>query len=315
MSILRRVSIVAGLAGLAAGGVVGTLSILSRRIEAAAPPQGRFIDIDGNSIHYLDQGSGPAVVLVHGLGGNGRNFTYALADLLAKRFRVLTLDRPGSGYSTRVADADADLRVQADLLTRLLDALAVDKPILVGHSLGGALVLAAALDNPGRYRGLALITPLVMPQDEPPEALKALAIRSPLLRRLVAWSIALPLSIARRDAVLAGLFSPDAVPGDFPIAGGGALGARPVSFYHASTDLAALPDALPGLAARYPSLDVPVAVIVGTGDTILDPRRHGEALEGVAPDVRITRVEGGHMIPLAQPRVVADWLTAFADSL
>lgn len=315
MSILRRAATVAGVAGLAAGGVVGALAVLSRRIEATAPPQGRFIDIDGNSIHYLDQGSGPVLVLVHGLGGNAHNFTYALADLLAERFRVITLDRPGSGYSTRIADADADLRVQADLLTRLVDALALDRPVLVGHSLGGALVLAAALDNPGRYRGLALITPLVMPQEAPPEALKGLAIVSPLLRRLVAWSVALPLSILKRDEVLAGLFSPDPVPADFGDRGGGLLGARPASFYHASTDLAALPAALPGLAGRYASLDLPIAVIVGTGDNILDPKAHGEALEAAAPDVTVTRVEGGHMLPLTQPQRVADWLIEFADKL
>src|ERR1700680_5205744 len=70
--------------------------------EAAVPPCGRFIEIDGQRLHYVDTGgAGPAIVMIHGLGGTLWNYTYALVDKLSGEFRVIAVDRPGSGYSVR----------------------------------------------------------------------------------------------------------------------------------------------------------------------------------------------------------------------
>ena len=63
---------------------------------------GSFIDIDGSRIHYLDQGSGPTILCIHGLAGQMRHFTYALLDKLKSDYRLVIVDRPGSGYSTRL---------------------------------------------------------------------------------------------------------------------------------------------------------------------------------------------------------------------
>lgn len=93
---------------VAAGVCVGLSVVLwafsarmTRRIEAAVPINGRFLEINGERFHYVDEGKGPPLVMIHGLMGSSRNLTYALSAQLREHFRVITVDRPGSGYSTR----------------------------------------------------------------------------------------------------------------------------------------------------------------------------------------------------------------------
>src|SRR5271156_894713 len=117
----------------------------ARQVEKRVPPRGRFIDVDGARFHYLDEGSGPALLLVHGLAGQMLNFTHSLSDRLKRDHRVVVLDRPGSGYSTRPADASAALGPQADTIARFCQALGLERPLVVGHSMGGAIALALAL--------------------------------------------------------------------------------------------------------------------------------------------------------------------------
>ena len=76
------------------GGLVGFAAYTARQVEIADPPRGRFLELDGERIHYIDQGAGPPLFLIHGLGGQLRNFTYALVDRLSSEFRVIAVDRP-----------------------------------------------------------------------------------------------------------------------------------------------------------------------------------------------------------------------------
>src|SRR5215470_11619256 len=130
-------------------GLVWFTARTARRVEALLPPRGQFMDIDGQRIHYTDSGgTKPAIVMIHGLGGNMLHFGYAMADKLTNDFRVILVDRPGSGYSTRPDDAPATLTAQARTIATLIRRLGLKQPLVVGHSLGGALSLAIALDHP-----------------------------------------------------------------------------------------------------------------------------------------------------------------------
>src|SRR4249920_3246587 len=101
-------------------GLVWFTANTARRVEAELPPRGSFADIDGQRIHYIDTGgSSPAIVLIHGLSGNLLNFGY-MTDKLAGDFRVVLVDRPGSGYSTRPDDAPATITAQAATLATLM---------------------------------------------------------------------------------------------------------------------------------------------------------------------------------------------------
>ena len=71
-------------------------------MERRNPPQGRFIDLDGVRLHYLEQGEGPSVVLLHGNVVTAEDFAYSgILDRAAERHRVIAFDRPGMGYSDR----------------------------------------------------------------------------------------------------------------------------------------------------------------------------------------------------------------------
>ena len=84
--------------------------------------------------------------------------------------------------------------------------------------------------------------------------------------------------------------------------------ARPGNFQAASADLNAAPTDLPGMVARYPSLEMPVSVLFGRDDPVLDPETQGQAFVSAVPGVDLTVIDGGHMIPVTQPDTVADWI-------
>ena len=299
MSIL--IALIVILAVIILGLVVFTAST-ARRVEAALPPRGKFMQIDGERIHYVDRGgAGPAIVMIHGLAGNLMHFTYALADELTGDFRVIMVDRPGCGYSERPDGAPADLTAQAATLAKFMRALGLKQPLVVGHSLGGALSLAIALDHPDCAGALALIAPLTHAPEKVPDVFKGLIIRSPALRKVIAWTLATPLGILRGAAALKVVFGPEPAPSDFPVRAGGLLGLRPKAFCSASSDAVLAEYVLPKYVARYPSLVLPMGMLFARGDQLLDYRAQGEAMKTTYPALDLELMEGGHMLPMTAP--------------
>jgi pimeloyl-ACP methyl ester carboxylesterase len=305
-------------AGAALATIVGTTLFahsVRRRAEASVPPDGQFIDLGGNRIHYVDRGprDAPAIVLIHGLAGQMRNFGRPLLDELETDYRLILVDRPGSGWSVRAPGASSSLSQQAGVVAELIRTLGVEKPMIVGHSLGGALALTMAAEQPDVVGRLALICPLTQDQKDVPKAFKALEIRSPVVRRLVAHSIAVPMGVIYQDRILAQVFGPEPVPEDFAVTGGGALGARPVAFYENSSDMVALEDHMPSLVQRYGSITVPVRILFAESDQLLDPQFHGAAAAAQLGDARLELVPGGHMLPFTQPEMTARWIRRAAE--
>src|SRR6202051_260333 len=299
---------------LIVAGLVLFAANTARKVEAAVPLCGQFIEIGGQRLHYVDTGgTGPAIVMIHGLGGTLWNYTYALSGKLSGEFRVIAVDRPGSGYSTRPDDAPATLSAQADTLAKFIRALGLKQPLLVGHSLGGALSLAIALDHPDCAGALALVAPLTQAQDDVPEPFRGLVVNSPAMRKIIAWTLAIPLSIRNAPKLLKIVFGPDAVPGGFPTRGGGLLGLRPKSFYNTSSDLIAAPEDRPGMMKRYGGLAIPLAMLFARGDLILDYRRQGEAMKQQCPALDLVLLDQhGHMLPVTAPDATADLIRRVA---
>ncbi|WP_394777685.1 alpha/beta fold hydrolase, partial [Undibacterium sp.] len=264
-------------------GLAAFSGIIASRVEKALPPKGKFVDIDGARIHYLDEGNGPAIVLVHGLGGQSGHFSYALMSLLSSRFRVIAIDRPGSGHSTRPAAMLARLNTQGDVVAALIQALDLQRPLLVGHSLGGAVALNVALRHAGSAGGLALIAPLTHLVEDVPASFSALVIPSAAVRRFVSWTLAVPMSVFKGQAVLDTVFSPERPPKNFAIAAGGLLGLRPKSFYATSSDMMAVPDDLPAMMEAYAGLTLPFAMLYGKQDSVLDWQAQGQAMKARLP--------------------------------
>lgn len=300
---------------LAVGGLAGVSAAMTRRIEKAVPPQGGFLSLDGERLHELDVGTGRPVVMIHGLAGQMGNFTYSLVDRLSADFRVVAFDRPGSGYSTRSPDAPADLRAQAATLAKAIRTLGLENPVIVGHSFGGAVALAIALDHPDCAGALALIAPPTHPVTAPPAAFRALAIRPPLLRRFVAWTVATPVGWLARPWTVRQVFAPEPAPADFATKGGGLLALRPRDVYASSSDMVAaigLQEDIESMTRRYDSLRAPVGILFGRSDRILDWRAHGEAMKRELPSLDLEIVEGGHMLPVTQPDACAAFIRRMA---
>jgi pimeloyl-ACP methyl ester carboxylesterase len=315
-TVLTLLAVVAGLLLLGAALLVLFTWYTSRKVEAALPPKGRFIDVPGARLHLREfgeqrgekRGESPAILMIHGLAGQLSHYTYGVAGRLAEYHRVVVVDRPGSGYSTRDAATPADLATQAAALAALVRTLDLGPVFVVGHSLGGAIALTMALEHPQQVTGLALLAPLTHIREDVPSVFKGLTIESPFVRRLVAWTLAIPASIKNSGPTLEQVFGPEPVPKDFATRGGGLLSLRPSAFLSASADLQALPDSLPQIQARYASLRLPVSVLYGRDDRILDWKANGQALVDKLPGARLELVEGGHMLPVTQVDVTAAFI-------
>lgn len=156
-----------------------TLRWLVRRREGIdwrdAKPPGRIVEVDGVPLHYIDRGSGPSVILIHGFGGHTYTYRYLIPEL-AKDHRAVAVDLQGFGYSGRPKKGDYSLGEQARLVVRLMDTLGIDRASVVGHSLGGEVAMRMAANHPARVERLVLaasvsgdriptlpVTPLIRP--------------------------------------------------------------------------------------------------------------------------------------------------------
>ena len=188
-----------------------------------------------------------------------------------------------------------------------IDALSLEKPLVVGHSLGGAVALALALDHPDKVSGLALLSPVTREAKSAPPEFSALAIRSPLRRKLLAYTTAVPMSLKYAPRTLAFVFGPQATPADYVVAGGGLLGLRPSHFEATSTDFVALEGELRRYEARLEEIDVPIGVLFGTADNVIRHEDHALPLAGRVKGLDLELVDGiGHMLQfVATDRVEA----------
>jgi len=279
-----------------------------RSIEAAFPPVGRFIEVPGARLHVVERGQGPALLLVHGLAAQLGHYTYGIVDQLAQKYRVVAVDRPGSGYSVRAPGTPATFAAQADALAALIDTLQLGRPVVAGHSLGGAVALTLAQRHPGRVGGLALIAPLTHPFRRVPAAFRALAIAKPAVRQLLAWTVAVPFGLATRERLLKLVFDPEAVPADYTTRGRGLVALRPSHLIAAAADLAAIRESMPAMLKGYASMKVPVNVLFGVDDRVLDPRAQGQALAEEIGGAQLTLLKGGHMLPITAPEQTAHFI-------
>lgn len=286
---------------------------IARRAERAVPPVGQFVRIDGERIHYVERGEGRPILFIHGLGGTLHHMRRPLMEEFGDGFRLIALDRPGSGYSTRAAGRDGRLSEQARFIAGFIDELGLDRPLLVGHSLGGAIALRVALDYPDKVSGLALLSPLTQHEGEMRREFRPLAIRSPLRRRLVASTIAVPMMLKNAPKTLAFVFGPQQPPENYAVAGGGMAGLRPAHFYATSTDLVALEHEIERQEDRYGEIAVPVGILFGTKDRVLDYRRHGLPMKEKIAGLDLEIVEGvGHMPQYAVPERVGAFIRRVA---
>lgn len=294
------------IAFLAAGYFVLVTRRIAAQAERAIPPSGQFIEIDGNRIHYVEQGEGRPIVFVHGLGGQLHHFRHPTFPLLPG-FRLIALDRPGSGYSVRGSRTTGRLPEQAKVVAGFIDALGLEKPLLVGHSLGGAVALTTALNHAEKISGVVALAPLTHMEEAIRAEFKGLYIKSDFKRWLLANTIAVPQSMKYAPQTLAFVFGPQKWPEDYIIAGGGMLGLRPSHFYATASDIVAIEKDLGEIEKRYGEIAMPAALMFGSADKVLDHTHHGLPMQDRIAGLDFELLEGqGHMLQFTAAEHVAE---------
>lgn len=127
-------------------------------MQAFAPTE-NFVDVSGTRMRFFDAGSGPPLLLVHGLGQSSTSWYRCLEGLASER-RVIVPDLPGFGASDKPADAPYDPPYFTRMLREFAGALGLRRIDAVGHSAGALILLLDALDGPQRYRRLVLADPV-----------------------------------------------------------------------------------------------------------------------------------------------------------
>jgi pimeloyl-ACP methyl ester carboxylesterase len=269
--------------------------------------QSRFINIDGTNLHFVIRGSGRPVVLIHGNPGSCHDWT-RLYKPLAARFCAFAFDRPGHGQSDRPRhNGNVTAEIQAQLLNSGLGQLGVQRPILVGHSWGGALALIYALCYPNDVAGLVLLAPAVYESNDGVSFLSKIPAW-PVIGDIVNTLFTPLLSawLVRTDLTKA--FAPHKVPGRY-LRHTLAEWTRPSKVKWYSVDDALLDASLAKFSPRYEDLDLPIAIVTGDSDLIVPARENALRLAEVLPRARLRILEKtGHQIPLVRPDAVIEAL-------
>ncbi|HEY0834185.1 MAG TPA: alpha/beta hydrolase [Azospirillum sp.] len=274
----------------------------SARAEREHPPTGGFVNADGVHLHVLEQGQGAPVVFVHGAGAWAEDFAIAgLLDRAGERWRAIAIDRPGCGYSDRPRGVGSP-QAQAEILHAGLVTLNASRPILVGHSFGGAVVLAYALQYPEEVGGVVFISGYAFPTpraDFVPFMVPAIPGVGPVLSRTVAQ----PIDRALLPALLKHVFAPNPVPDAYWDQADMLL--RPGQLEASAGDIAALIPAARAMSDRYGEIRCPLAILAGDEDRILDPQAHAVRLHDAVPGSTLHLLAGaGHMAHHARPEAV-----------
>ena len=256
------------------------------RAEKMSPPIGQFIEVDGERLHLLDTGPKesllPPIVLIHGASGNLRDMKMALGDRLSASRRVIVVDRPGRGYSTRPAGGWR-LQSQAGLIHDAVAKLGVEKPIVVGQSFGGAVALSYALEYQDDLSGLVLLAAV---SHEWPGGVawynnaSGWPVIGTLLRRIV---IPIYAPIAAKGGVIDS-FKPDEAPEGYYEKSGLTLLFRAGDFKNNAADIRCLKPQIVAMQGRYSGIHLPTAIVTGADDKTVSPTLHSAALAREIPD-------------------------------
>lgn len=294
--------------------VVAVQLFALRRERAAAvnsPPTGRMIDVDGVHIHAVQIGQGPDLVLLHGASGSTRDFTFAFADLLKDRYRITMLDRPGLGWSEQIdpahkrtwSTAHASPRDQARLLRAASDRLGVKNPIVLGHSFGGIVGYAWALEFDD-LAGLVSVAGVANPW---PGGLgwTYRVNGSAWGGALVVPVLSAFVSEARVDSALAGIFEPQSAPAGYLDHAGAALSLRRNALRANARQVNGLRPHVVEMSENYGRISVPVEIVHGDADTIVPLAVHSARIPGRIAGANLTVLPGiGHMPHHSNPDAV-----------
>jgi pimeloyl-ACP methyl ester carboxylesterase len=307
--------VVAGLVVLALVTQAGVL--LAQR---AHPARGGMVEVTGGALHIVDIGprdaAGPPIVMLHGASSNLEVMRQPVGERLAKNHRVILIDRPGHGWSTRVRLEDSTPEIQGRMIAEALAKLGVRSAIFVVHSWSGALGARIALDHPQLIAGLVMLAPVAYPWPGGVGRYNRI-IATPVIGPLLAHTITLPLGVLLADSGARGVFLPQMMPDGFVRNTATPLLLRPREFIANARDMVTLKAAVIEQAPRYAEIKAPITIISGDEcDKTVSTRIHARPLAEAAPNAKLIVLPGvGHMVQNAAPDLVISEIEAMIAAM
>lgn len=294
----------------AAGVAIGTAALVNhlvgRDAELGRPPTGGFLTVDGVRLHYIEKGRGPVVLLIHGNGTSVEDWVISeVFDRLGSTHRVIAIDRPGFGYSERPRTTVWSADAQAALLAGALRQLEAADPILVGHSWGSLVALALALDAEVSAAGLVLVSGYYFP-DARADTVVGAVPAIPILGDVVRYTVSPIVGRLAAASAYRKLFAPATVTPQFAQRFPLGLAMRPSQIRATAADTGLMVPSAATLADRYDELDLPVTILAGEGDRIVDVEEQPKRLHAALPGSELKIIPGvGHMVQHSTPAIVA----------
>jgi pimeloyl-ACP methyl ester carboxylesterase len=271
-----------------------------------------MVRVAGASLHIVELGprdaAGPPIVMLHGASSNLEAMRQPLGERLARNHRVILIDRPGHGWSSRARLADSTPKIQGRMIAEALARLGIGNAIFVVHSWAGALGLRMALDYPDRVAGLVTLAPVAYPWPGGVGRYNEI-VALPVIGPLLAYTITLPLGALLVEPGARGVFFPQALPEGYVRDSATMLLLRPREFLANAHDLATLKAAVAEQAPRYAEIKSPITIISGDGsDKTVSTHIHSQPLAATAPNAKLIVLPGvGHMVQnAASDRVILE---------
>lgn len=301
-----------GAMALAAVGSALWVERSSRAAERRHHAAHQLMYVEGTRLHYRLEGDGPPVMLVHGNMVDGNDFEASgLVERLARQYRVLVVDRPGFGHSDRPRGEVWTPARQARLLHHVASTLGLQRPVVIGHSLGAQIALCMALQRPADVAGLVLVSGYYWSSlrlDRWMVAPSAI----PLLGDVLRYTTAAWTARATFDSAIRGMFAPAPVPERFRQLLPREMLLRPLQQRATAEDGSRMVTQARVLQKRYAELKTPVTLIAGAQDKVVSARQ-SERLHQALPQSRLRLLAGaGHMAHYQAQEQIS---TAIADAL
>jgi pimeloyl-ACP methyl ester carboxylesterase len=294
------------LAGLLALAVLTQIGV--RWLARAYPQRGKPVEVEGATLNVVELGQReapfPPIVMIHGASSNLEMMRQPLGELLAAKHRIILIDRPGHGWSTRAKRGDCTPAAQGRMVEQALESLGVGRVVLVVHSWSGALGARMALDYPERLAGLIMLAPVAYPWRGGVGWYNR-AVATALIGPLLAYTITLPLGLLLVRSGARRVFLPQIMPDGFVKSTATPLLLRPRVFLANARDLVSLKAAVSAQAPRYGEIRVPTTVISGDTDQTVSTNIHSRAFAAALPLTKLIVLPGiGHMVQQAAPDLV-----------
>ena len=296
--------------------VLGILALVTQAgvlwVQRAHPAPGVMVEVAGGRLHVVELGprdaAGPAIVMLHGASSNLEAMRRPLGEQLARSHRVILIDRPGHGWSSRARLEDSTPEIQGRMIADALAKLGIGQAIFVAHSWAGALGLRMALDYPDRVAGLVVLTPVAYPWPGGVGRYNKI-VAMPVIGPLLAYTVTLPLGALLVEPGARVVFAPQPMPENYVGDTATMLLLRPREFLANAHDLVTLKAAVAEQAPRYAEIKAPITIISGDGsDKTVSTHIHSQPLAATVPNAKLIVLPGvGHMVQNAAPdRVISE---------